>query len=274
MPVPTPETGDWLSGLHVGPTKTVAFQSDKAFSPDCHAYTYRVGSNVTSFGVLADAGLTPAGDCAINGYYPDYRYWNDAYGLRTLNAVSGKFKSSTTFLGASGEGNEMRLEVSRESGGVTYYQDYFLTAQRLLQLNDLALSTEGQALVLKQDNAEETPKFDKETLAYKVAVGQTQSSVTLDVKLLSTGSGNDNAFTVTASCGANQETLDYSVLPVQEALDRSPCRWIPPGRRNHIHSDFPGGRDFPDLYHPAGKAPPCGNGLPGFPRRRRGFSEG
>lgn len=44
-----------------------------------------------------------------------------------------------------------------------------------------------------------------------------QSSVTLDVKLLSTGSGNDNAFTVTASCGANQETLDYSVLPVQEA---------------------------------------------------------
>lgn len=216
VPVPTPETGDWLSGLHVGPTKTVAFQSDKAFSPDCHAYTYQVGSNVTSFGVLATLA-DAAGDCAINGYYPDYRYWNDAYGLRTLNAVSGKFKSSTTFLGASGEGNEMRLEVSRESGGVTYYQDYFLTAQRLLQLNDLALSTEGQALVLKQDNAEETPKFDKETLAYKVAVGQTQSSVTLDVKLLSTGSGNDNAFTVTASCGANQETLDYSVLPVQEA---------------------------------------------------------
>ncbi len=274
VPVPTPETGDWLSGLHVGPTKTVAFQSDKAFSPDCHAYTYQVGSNVTSFGVLATLA-DAAGDCAINGYYPDYRYWNDAYGLRTLNAVSGKFKSSTTFLGASGEGNEMRLEVSRESGGVTYYQDYFLTAQRLLQLNDLALSTEGQALVLKQDNAEETPKFDKETLAYKVAVGQTQSSVTLDVKLAQHRQRKRQRFHGDGLLRRKSGNPGLQRPSRTGGAARSPCRWIPPGRRKPYPFRFPGRPRFPQIYTiRLEKLPPCGNGLPGFPRRRRGFSEG
>lgn len=61
----------------------------------------------------------------------------------------------STFLGTSGEGNEMRLEISRERDGVTYYQDYYLTAQRLMQLNALELSTQGQSLVLKQDNESE-----------------------------------------------------------------------------------------------------------------------
>ncbi len=216
LAAPTPDTSDWLAGLHVGPTKTVAYEGDRAFSPDCHTYTYDVGSNVTAFGLLATLaqGLE---DCTITGHYPDYRYWNPAYGQRTLQITGGTFKSTTTFLGASGEGNEMRLELRREAGGVSWYQDYFLTARRLLQLNDLSLSTQGQSLVLKQDNGGQTQGFDKRVLAYKAALGQTQTSVTLDVTLFATDSGNDSAFTVTVTCGAHREVLDYNGLPVQEA---------------------------------------------------------
>lgn len=213
--VPTPETEDWLSGLHVGPTRQISYRSDREFSPDCHAYTYQVGSGSTSFGItptLSDS----AGDCEMTGYFPDYRYWNDAYGQRTTHPQSGVYQIVSTFLGTSGEGNEMRLEISRERDGVTYYQDYYLTAQRLMQLNALELSTQGQSLVLKQDNESEAAQFNKEVLGYQAAVGQMQSSVTLGIQLYFSNGGHDEAVLVTVSCGAHQQILDYTTLPVEE----------------------------------------------------------
>ena len=115
MNVPTPETEDWLSGLHVGPTRQISYRSDREFSPDCHAYTYQVGSGSTSFGItptLSDS----AGDCEMTGYFPDYRYWNDAYGQRTTHPQSGVYQIVSTFLGTSGEGNEC---VWKSAGNAT-----------------------------------------------------------------------------------------------------------------------------------------------------------
>ena len=206
LSAPAPETSDWLSALHVGPTKNVAYSSDGEFQPSTHTYVYRVGSNQTAFGVLA--ALSDAGTgCTITGDYPDYRYWNPAYGARTLALTDGVYKSTTTFLGASGEGNTMCLKISRDINGVTYYQEYFLKAQRLLQLNSLSFATEGQSLPLSQD-------FDKGILDYTVSVGQMQASVTAKVKLLHTSGGNDNAFTLTLTCGKNMQRLDYTALAV------------------------------------------------------------
>lgn len=211
--VPTPDTTDWLNGLHVGPTKAVAFTADVVFSPENHSYTYQVGSNQTSFGLLPSLSEAGTG-CTITGYYTDYRYWDSNYGARTLSLTDGNFRTTTTFLGASGEGNTLRLELSKTQNGVTWYQDYFLTAQRLLQLNSLAASTDGQGLILSQPDG--TQKFDKDVLDYTVSLGQMQSSITLDLKLFSTASGNDNAVLLTVTCGANAQVLSYETLAVNE----------------------------------------------------------
>lgn len=210
---PTPDTTDWLRALHVGPTKSVAYGSDAAFQPAVHTYTYRVGSNQTAFGILATLSDAAEG-CTITGDYADYRYWNPAYGARTLALTDGVYKSTTTFLGASGEGNTMRLEIGKSQNGVTYYQEYFLTAQRLLQLNSLSFSANGQSLPLTQ--AEGTQGFNKEILEYTVSVGQTLDAITAEVKLFNTTGGNDNAFTLTLTCGESTQTLDYSDLAVNE----------------------------------------------------------
>ncbi|MGM9553533.1 MAG: S-layer homology domain-containing protein [Faecousia sp.] len=208
---PTPDATNWLSALHVGPTKTVAYGSDTDFQPATHTYTYRVGSNQTAFGILVTLADTAQG-CTITGYYADYRYWNPAYGARTLTLSDGVYKSTTTFLGASGEGNTMRLEIGKSQNGVTYYQEYFLTAQRLLQLNSLSFSANGQSLPMAQENG--TQKFDKEVLHYTLSVGQTLDAVTAEVKLFNTSGGNDNAFTLTLTCGDSTQTLDYTALAV------------------------------------------------------------
>ena len=210
---PTPDTTDWLSTLHVGPTKSVTYGSDADFQPAIHAYTYRVGSNQTAFGILLTLSDAAEG-CAVTGCYADYRYWNPVYGARTLTLTDGVYKSTTTFLGASGEGNTMRLEISKTQGGVTYYQEYFLTAQRLLQLNGLSFSANGQSLPLTQTAG--TQGFNKEVLDYIVSVGQTQDAVTAEIKLFNTTGGNDSAFVLTLTCGETTRTLDYAALAVNE----------------------------------------------------------
>lgn len=203
-----PIRSDWLQALHIGPTKTVAYESDAAFSPAVHTGTYFVGSNQTAFGMMATLAEGASG-CEITGHYCDYRSWEPAYGERTLQIPGDTFRTATAFLGVSGRGNTMRLEIGREKDSVRYYQEYILTAQRLLQLNDLSCASNDRQLPLSQ-------KFDKNVLNYDVSLGQMLRTLTLNWKLLSTASGNDKDFTLTVTCGASVQQLDYTALEVEQ----------------------------------------------------------
>lgn len=210
---PTPDTADYLRSLHVGPTRQVAYPSDAAFSPAVHTYIYQVGSNQTAFGVLASLSDAAAG-CTIVGQYADFRYWNPAYGARTLALTDGGYKSTTTFLGTSGEGNTMTLRIGTVRSGVAYYQDYLLTAQRLLQLDSLSVSDGETVLPLQRQDGKEG--FDKAVLRYTVAVSQSQESLTANIRLFGSASGNDKACRVTVRCGETTKVLDYAALAVDE----------------------------------------------------------
>lgn len=210
---PTPDTGDWLEALHVGPTRTVSYDCDRAFQPENHAYTYEVGSNQTGFGILATLGEGAKG-YSITAYYPDYRQWDSSYGQKSVSITDNTYKSVTAFLGTSGEGNELRLEIQTERSGVTYYQEYVLTARRLLQLNSLAVSVNGRSLPLTKETG--TQGFDKAVLSYSTSLGQTLGEISVNLRLYSTLSGKDNEVQVTLTCGDGVQTLDYAALTANE----------------------------------------------------------
>lgn len=211
---PEPETRDALSSLKVASAlKAEPFEVNADFSADVHTYTYQVGSNETNFGIMAvlDDGYS---DYAMTAHYDDYRTWNASYAGEKTTTISGPFRPAANFLGVSGIGNVLTLRISKEFEGVTFYQDYILTAQRKLQLNAVSISSNGQALVLNQEDG--TAGFSKFVLDYTAQIGQTLSELQMNTKLFGSAAGNDNAVKVTLQSGAWSQVLDYAELIVDE----------------------------------------------------------
>lgn len=211
--VPTPQTTDWLRTLHVGPTKTVRYACDYFFSPDRHDYTYFVGSNQTTFGILPTLNAA----YSMTAYYTDYRTWEPAYGDKELPLASGAYRSANALLGASGLGNRVRLAVQMQQDGVTYYQDYFLSVQRTMQLNSLSVCANEQELILTQDDGKQG--FDKQVLSYTASIGQMQENLRIALKLFGNAGGHDNEIVVRLQSKHDTQMLNYAELEVQEKQD-------------------------------------------------------
>lgn len=217
--VPTPDTADYLESLNVRENSKGAElpQTPETFVPGTHAYTYEVGTNQSSFGLIPKLNQGTSG-YTMTAYYNDYRVWDSTYaGEKTRNVRSGSFTALSAFLGASGRGNEVRLAIAQPvRNGVTYYEDYILTAVRRGQLNDLTLSAEGRAVSLYQKGTQSTGFF-KSILGYTASVGQMVTQLDAGFVLLSTASAQDSDFTVTVRCGDWSQTIEYAGTDVTEA---------------------------------------------------------
>lgn len=188
---PTPETGDALASMTAGPASTKNFSSEpESFDGAVHEYTYQVDANGTAFMLrpVLEEGFS---DYTVTAYY-------DAWNTGTAQTVVKKSATMNCnlFLGVSGVGNTLTLRVQKEVDGVNYYQDYILTARRLLNINDLSVSANGETVVLNQEN---TTGYSKFVLDYTAEVGQTVEEITLSIKLFS--AANDNAVQVTVANG-------------------------------------------------------------------------
>lgn len=209
---PVEEIRDGLSALKIAATlKADPFDATPEFEPGEHEYVYQVGSNETSFGIMAAMDT----ELEADGYSIAAIYSNWNTGEAVEKAVSGKYTSCVMFLSVSGKPNTMTLRIGREVDGVKYYQDYILTAQRRLQLNDMSLLSNGQGLVLNQADTGKTG-FSKFVTEYTAEVGQTVPEITLNLKLFSTAAGNDKDVDVTVFCGDQSFTLDYADLAAEQ----------------------------------------------------------
>ena len=208
---PAPNTDHALTSLKAAAAyRADPLESDREFAPEYHEYVYQAGSNETSFGILAEL----AQDYADEGYVITALYENWKTGELVEKEIVSPYTSCIMFLSVSGYPNTMTLRIHKEVDGVSYYQEYILTAQRRLQLNDMSLVTNGQELVLNQAGGK--TGFSKFVLDYHTQVGQTMESLKLNLKLFSTSTGQDNGVSITVSAGMWSTTLDYADLAVEE----------------------------------------------------------
>lgn len=205
---PAPNTKDGLSKLRVAAANNAdSFDVDHAFDPARHAYTYQVGSNETGFGIEAAMNSS----YTSNGYTLTAYYENWNTGAERSRTINSYFTTCSMFVGVSGVGNTMNLRIHKEVDGVTYYQDYVLTAQRKLQLNDLQLFASDEPVVLNRGDETQFLKF---TLDYTAEVGQTVNELEVKLKLFS--ANNDTAVQVTVANGTWSQVLDYTGTAVNE----------------------------------------------------------
>lgn len=205
---PAPDTKDALIKLRTAAANSAGdYEADYAFDPSRHAYTYQVGSNETNFGIEAqmDSSYTN-NDYSMTAYYES---WNTR--RETSRKINTYFTNCNLFVGVTGVGNTMNLRIHKLVDGVTYYQDYVLTAQRKLQLNDLQLFASNEPVVLNRGTETEFLKF---TLDYTAEVGQTVKQLEMKLKLFS--GNNDTGVQVTVANGTWSQVLDYSETAVDE----------------------------------------------------------
>ena len=208
--VEAPVQEDWLSALRLGPSNKPVDEYLKAsdFSPATHSYeiaaddVYNVlyiwASESASTLTVAETGQTV--DRALNGY-----------GMQVTN-----------FLKTGSAGQTLTLRVSRTQNGAEYYQDYCVTVNRRLTLQNLTVTVDGEAAPIYQieDGAATSwSGFDEEVLEYEIRTLRSAEEAVLTVAPTGadyrmTVNGTDYTLGYDAETGARLETVT-----VRAALD-------------------------------------------------------
>ena len=211
--VPTPVTGDWLTGLSAR-TGNNAPLCDMAptFTEGTHEYTFTVESNASIFQlqrVRADSSYKTT-------FYAAY-HRNTAWPDRTIEkALTTSDTSYTTtelnnFMAVGGYGNTARLKVaqSKTVNGATLYQDYFIHVNRTMTLESLSAKDQNDVVIpLNQGGDTTKATFTKLVYDYTADVSEKASELRLTLRPLSSYR-MDADMTVTVACGDWSRSITY-----------------------------------------------------------------
>ena len=217
--VARPETGHRLSSLGAYSARNISkartYELSPAFSTETHTY----------FITVPDYGSAPflAADVSDSGYsitaiYAKHSASLSSDGKETSVSIPAGSSSATLCTQAllpSGDSNEMTLRLSRQSGDVTYYQDYTLTLRRQLSLKSLALANSGNTQPLL-DASGSSVKFNRDTREYWIKVLNSTERLTLSAEFVSDASSTPHSGGYWAQV-SGQRVEDLSKLEV--ALD-------------------------------------------------------
>lgn len=210
----TPKVEDWITDLAAcaSAKDTVGYDMTPAFDPAVHEYTFTAEANTTAF--LLSAPVRTPDAYTVTAFYT----WHDNSSqpgreeARVLSKPADPV-NLPNFLAAGGWGNQGRLEIREKNAadGVTYYQDYLITANRAMTMNTLTMAdAQGNPLVLTQKDSEPPiNKFNKLITDYTIKLGQRASEVQVTCKPQSSYK-LDSGFIVTAACGDWSQEIRYS----------------------------------------------------------------
>ena len=169
-------TADALTALSLGQEATLnsPYPLKEAVAPGTHRYTLTVGDRNAALFVKAagTAGMT------VQALYTSIAATAAFHGkARTVTVPNGgsRGQSLANALLGNAQGNEITLRFSRETEGVTQYQDYRIQVQRALSLRSLTAECGGITCRLE-------PAYSPAVTEYEVTVPMAAAS--LDVTAL------------------------------------------------------------------------------------------
>ena len=212
--VPTPVTGDWLTGLSARTGNNAPLcDMSPAFTEGTHEYTFTVESNSSIFQlkrVRADSSYKTT-------FYAAYHRntaWPDRTIEKALTASDTSYTTTTTlnnFMAVGGYGNTARLKVaqSKTVNGATLYQDYFIHVNRAMTLDSLSAKDQNDVVVpLNQGGDTTKATFTKLVYDYTADVSEKASELRLTLRPLSSYR-MDADMTVTVACGDWSRSITY-----------------------------------------------------------------
>ena len=210
--VPTPVTGDWLTGLSARTGNNAPLcDMSPTFTEGTHEYTFTVESNSSIFQLQrarADSSYKTT-------FYAAY-HRNTAWPDRTIEkALTTSDTSYTTalnnFMAVGGYGNTARLKVaqSKTVNGATLYQDYFIHVNRAMTLDSLSAKDQNDVVIpLNQGGDTTKATFTKLVYDYTADVSEKASELRLTLRPLSSYR-MDADMTVTVACGDWSQSITY-----------------------------------------------------------------
>ena len=209
--VPTPVTGDWLTGLSARTGNNAPLcDMSPAFTEGTHEYTFTVESNSSSFQlqrVRADSTYKTT-------FYAAYHRntaWPDRTMEKALTASDTSYTPIPSFMAVGGYGNTARLKVaqSKTVNGATLYQDYFINVNRAMTLDSLSAKDQNDVVVpLNQGGDTTKATFTKLVYDYTADVSEKASELRLTLRPLSSYR-MDADMTVTVACGDWSQSITY-----------------------------------------------------------------
>ena len=209
--VPTPVTGDWLTGLSARTGNNAPLcDMSPAFTEGTHEYTFTVESNASIFQlqrVRADSTYQ------TTIYY--YGHSNTNFSAnsyeKAVTTADTRFYSPPQFMAVGGYGNTARLKVaqSKTVNGATLYQDYFIHVNRAMTLDSLSAKDQNDVVVpLNQGGDTTKATFTKLVYDYTADVSEKASELRLTLRPLSSYR-MDADMTVTVACGDWSQSITY-----------------------------------------------------------------
>ncbi|MDO4477645.1 MAG: cell wall-binding repeat-containing protein [Lachnospiraceae bacterium] len=206
-----PETVSHLKELSARQSSGVAasaYAMMPTFKKDVHEYDIKVGSTVAVFYLKA---------LADSGYKVEAIWKNLGTGKMTTLKLNTGYANLANVVRQSGLTSPITLRVTKEAveNGLEQYQEYLLTASRLMQLSTLKVKNGEKEIQMAARDEAGTAGFVKTTLDYEVKVSDKTTALALDVTPLTSINGNDNAMTVTCENTGEVLTYDETHLPHQ-----------------------------------------------------------
>ena len=209
--VPTPVTGDWLTGLSARTGNNAPLcDMSPAFTEGTHEYTFTVESNASIFQlqrVRADSTYQ------TTIYY--YGHSNTNFSAnsyeKAVTTADTRFYSPPQFMAVGGYGNTARLKVaqSKTVNGATLYQDYFIHVNRTMTLDSLSAKDQNNVVIpLNQGGDTTKATFTKLVYDYTADVSEKTSELRLTLRPLASYR-MDADMTVTVACGDWSQSITY-----------------------------------------------------------------
>ena len=209
--VPTPVTGDWLTGLSARTGNNAPLcDMSPTFTEGTHEYTFTVESNSSIFQlqrVRADSTYQ------TTIYYHGHSNTNFSANSyeKAVTTADTRFYSPPQFMAVGGYGNTARLKVaqSKTVNGATLYQDYFINVNRTMTLDSLSAKDQNDVVVpLNQGGDTTKATFTKLVYDYTADVSEKTSELRLTLRPLASYR-MDADMTVTVACGDWSRSITY-----------------------------------------------------------------
>ena len=211
LTVPTPVTGDWLTGLNARTGNNAPLcDMSPTFTEGTHEYTFTVESNSSSF-QLQRARADSSYKTTFYAAYHRNTAWPDRTMEKALTASDTSYTPIPSFMAVGGYGNTARLKVaqSKTVNGATLYQDYFIHVNRAMTLDSLSAKDQNDVVVpLNQGGDTTKATFTKLVYDYTADVSEKTSELRLTLRPLSSYR-MDADMTVTVACGDWSQSITY-----------------------------------------------------------------
>ena len=193
--------GHWLTDLAFGESQSSKKKNSiplkEAFNAEQHTYQVDLvdTENVVYAWANADKGIT------IQAIY-DQIFANDMYhGMeKTVKLTAGNktgVNLSRFLMDENPIENKVTIRLTKQSDGVTYYQDYEVAFRRLLTLKNMSAKTDGLTMILTQENedTEATPitGFSPDHKDYSIKVSMLANLLQLELTAYTENLSADDA---------------------------------------------------------------------------------